>query len=64
MKPYKNRNVEGYNFFAQGKDPLSLHRVILWKDKASATVTFHKTALEWAVENNDRLCTNEILYQG
>ena len=39
-------------------------RVLLWSDKQSDDETFTKTALEWAVENNDRLCTTEILHQG
>ena len=38
-------------------------RILLYSDKNHNDVTFTKTALEWAVENNDRLCTTEILHQ-
>ena len=48
----------------KGRDTAYLHRVLLWSDKQSDDETFRKTALEWAVENNDRLCTTEILHQG
>ena len=48
----------------KGRDTSYLHRVLLWSDKHSDDETFRKTALEWAVENNDRLCTTEILHQG
>lgn len=40
-----------------------LHKVLLYCDKSNEDETFTKTALEWAVENNDRLCTTEILHQ-
>eukprot|EP00095_Tigriopus_kingsejongensis_P004696 maker-scaffold276_size226481-snap-gene-0.17 protein:Tk04696 transcript:maker-scaffold276_size226481-snap-gene-0.17-mRNA-1 annotation:"hypothetical protein" len=42
---------------------MALHRLLLFCDKSSEDETFTKTALEWAVENNDRLCTTEILHQ-
>ena len=48
----------------KGRDTSYLHRVLLWSDKQSDDETFRKTALEWAVENDDRLCTTEILHQG
>ncbi len=44
-------------------DVAVLHRVLLYCDKANEDETFTKTALEWSVENNDRLCTTEILHQ-
>ncbi len=44
-------------------DREQLHRVLLFCDKTHEDETFTKTALEWAVENNDRLCTTEILHQ-
>ena len=37
--------------------------MLLFKDLQNEDETFTKTALEWAVENNDRLCTTEILHQ-
>ena len=40
-----------------------LHNILLFKDVQNEDETFTKTALEWAVENNDRLCTTEILHQ-
>ena len=49
--------------FVRG-DTAYLHRILLWNDKSSDDETFTKTSLEWAVENNDRLCTTEILHQG
>ena len=45
-------------------DVTLLHKVLLFCDKNHEDETFTKTALEWAVENNDRLCTTEILHQG
>ena len=44
-------------------DVTLLHKVLLHCDKSHPDETFTKTALEWAVENNDRLCTTEILHQ-
>ena len=44
-------------------DVTLLHKVLLFCDKNHEDETFTKTALEWAVENNDRLCTTEILHQ-
>ena len=44
-------------------DVTLLHKVLLHCDKNHPDETFTKTALEWAVENNDRLCTTEILHQ-
>ena len=38
-------------------------QTLLYCDPASQDDTLTKTALEWAVENNDRLCTTEILHQ-
>ena len=41
-----------------------LHSILLCKDDATNDdETYNKTALEWAVENNDRLGTTEILHQ-
>ena len=53
-----------FQYTMKGRDTSYLHRVLLWSDKQSDDETFRKTALEWAVENNDRLCTTEILHQG
>ena len=44
-------------------NPRELHSILLFKDEANDDETYTKTALEWAVENNDRLCTTEILHQ-
>ena len=35
-------------------EPQFLHRILLYCDKGHEDETFTKTALEWAVENNDR----------
>ena len=37
-----------------------LHSILLCKDATNDDETYNKTALEWAVENNDRLGTTEI----
>ena len=44
-------------------NPQELHSILLFKDETNDDETYTKTALEWAVENNDRLCTTEILHQ-
>ena len=49
--------------FQQIHNRAKLHKILLFCDPASADETLTKTALEWAVENNDRLCTTEILHQ-
>lgn len=49
--------------FHQVKDVKKLHKILLYCDKNNEDDTFTKTALEWAVENDDRLCTTEILHQ-
>lgn len=40
--------------FLQIQDATWLHKILLYKDKNNEDQTFTKTALEWAVENNDR----------
>lgn len=55
------KNVD--HFFQVSADSSRLHSILLYSDKTSTDETFSKTALEWAVENNDRLCTTEILHQ-
>ncbi len=40
--------------FQQIDDRVQLHRILLFCDKEHEDETFTKTALEWAVENNDR----------
>ena len=40
-----------------------LHNLLLFCDPCNNDETFTKTALEWAVENGDRLCITEILHQ-
>eukprot|EP00094_Tigriopus_californicus_P001992 TCALIF_01920-PA protein Name:"Similar to ANK2 Ankyrin-2 (Homo sapiens)" AED:0.42 eAED:0.42 QI:11/0.75/0.4/0.8/1/1/5/0/1087 len=49
--------------FHEVKDVKKLHKILLYCDKHNEDDTFTKTALEWAVENDDRLCTTEILHQ-
>ena len=45
------------------EDQTDLHGILLFKEEYNEDETFRKTALEWAVENNDRLCITEILHQ-
>ena len=57
---YLTKKITWFHCF--GKIGL-LHNILLFKDVQNEDETFTKTALEWAVENNDRLCTTEILHQ-
>ena len=49
--------------FQQLTNAKKLHEVLLFCDPRNSDETLTKTALEWAVENDDRLCTTEILHQ-
>ena len=51
------------SYYQHQSIPVFQKQTLLYCDPASQDDTLTKTALEWAVENNDRLCTTEILHQ-
>ena len=51
------------SYYQHQSIPVFQKQTLLYWDPASQDDTLTKTALEWAVENNDRLCTTEILHQ-
>ena len=60
---YSCQNQSFFQAHQVTKNKKGLHNILLFKDVLNEDETFTKTALEWAVENNDRLCTTEILHQ-